>query len=359
MVLMPVSLLQSDMIIAKDVPTNSSINSRIPLLRKGICLNDLIILKLKSYDIDTVYVEMEGTFDIVAPDIIDSELKDEALCQIENIFHSLENSSKIVTPAVFEDVNELSKKLVENAMNDPDVLISLVNLKRHDDYTYIHSLCVSVLSIATGLSLGYEYKDLKNLSAAALLHDIGKMAIPAELINKPDVLTEEEFDLIKTHPDKGVEIVTKRNSFVPFTILSGIRSHHERYDGTGYPNGLKTDDIHPYAKIIAIGDVYDALTSDRPYRKASKPYEAIEYIMGCGNTHFDINMVKHFLKKVVAYPVGSMVSLSDGRRAVVVENHPENIMRPKIRILSKRAAKQIELDLLNDLDCYNIVITGM
>lgn len=356
MILMPVSLLRDDMIVARDVETNSVGGGFFPLVREGIHLNRSLIAKLKAHHIDEVYVERIGTEDIVAPVVLDSKLKNEALEQIKKIFVGYDKANGSLTPGVLEHTNQLSKKLVENALNNPDTLICLLNLKRHDDYTYTHSLCVALLSIAIGVSMNFNHRSLRDLSNAALLHDIGKVVIPNEVLNKPTKLTADEFQFIQTHPVKGEEIVAKRRSFVSAETLLGIRGHHERYDGNGYPDGLKKGEINRFAKVIAIGDVYDALTSDRSYRKAGKAHEAIEYIMGCANTHFDIEVMDHFLRRVVAYPVGSMVLLSDGRQAVVAQNYPQNIMRPLLHTLGEVGESVLVLDLLNDRACFNITI---
>ena len=134
-----------------------------------------------------------------------------------------------------------------------------------------------------------------------------------------------------------------------------METHHERYDGTGYPKGLKGEKIPLYGKILAVADVYDALTSNRPYRRANFPSEAIEYMMACADTHFDINVLSSFLKIVSVYPTGTIVTLSDGRRAIVVENHHENILRPTVRPLDGGS----DINLLEDMDSMSVTITGM
>ncbi len=140
--------------------------------------------------------------------------------------------------------------------------------------------------------------------------------------------------------------------------ISSIRAHHERFDGNGYPGSLGSEKIHPFGKIIAVADVYDAITSNRPYRKPAQPFEAVEYIMGCGNSHFDIQTVNHFLKKIVAFPEGSVVKLSDGSKGIVVSNNPENVMRPKLRLLKPDGAMR-DVNMINDPSCLNLTILGM
>lgn len=358
MVLMPVSMLREGMTIAKDIETNSSFHSYIPLIRRGVCLTPPMITNLERHHIDSVYIELNGTEDVVATDVVSSELKNDALRQIEKAFRTYQKVSDTASNTVLTNINNVSKRLVDSLLADSDVLISLVSLKRHNDYTYTHSLAVALLSIAIGTSMGYRYDELRNLSTAALLHDIGKSCISNKVLNKPGKLTIEEFSLIQTHPQRGKELLLTRNSQISFTTLAGILSHHERFDGGGYPDGLKADEIHPFAKIIAISDVYNALTSERSYHKAEKSCDAVEYIMGNANTQFDIEVVQHFLRKVAAYPVGSFVQLSNGSQAIVVKNYSENILRPLLRLVETDGSRGEELDLMNNPAYYSLTITS-
>jgi len=234
----------------------------------------------------------------------------------------------------------------------------LIDLKVFDDYTFYHSLNVAVLSLVLGVALKYNKEELYKLGLAALLHDIGKVFIPKDILNKKGKLTDEEFEIIKTHSDKGFEYL-KNTYNVPITTYMGVRLHHEKYNGGGYPLGKKGEEIYVYARIIAIADVYDALTSDRVYRKAMTPSEAMEYIMGNSGIMFDPNLVELFIRKVAPYPVGTSVQLSDGRVGIVVENYENFCLRPKIKII-KEKDKNIEPYLieLRNKETMHITITG-
>ena len=210
--------------------------------------------------------------------------------------------------------------------------------------------------MSTGISLRMSERQLHDLGMAGLLHDIGKMTIPVSILNKPGKLTDEEYEIMKSHPINAAELL---KNYVSNDIVRAIEGHHEKLDGSGYPYGRKGDNIHYYSKILAICDVYDALTSDRPYRKAAFPNEVIEYIMGCGDTHFDHEILSHFIKIIVAYPVGTFVKLSDDMLAVVVKNYPENIMRPVIRIINADGTVGEDIDLLYDNEYMNITIVDM
>jgi HD-GYP domain-containing protein (c-di-GMP phosphodiesterase class II) len=182
------------------------------------------------------------------------------------------------------------------------------------------------------------------------------MLIPLSIINKPGKLTPEEFDIMKTHP---INSINQLQYIVSLDVIRGIESHHEKVDGSGYPYGRKGDNIHLYGKILSVCDVYDALTSTRSYRKSCFPGEVIEYIMGCADTHFDYEILCKFLKNIVAYPVGTFVTLSNEKIAVVVKNFADNIMRPVIRIINDDNTIGEDIDLFNDLRYMNITITGM
>ena len=233
-------------------------------------------------------------------------------------------------------------------------MLNMIDLRTYDDCTYKHSLRVALISVYMGVVMELNNVDLFQLALSGVLHDIGKMSISKDILNKQGKLTDTEFEEIKKHPSEGVALAESLYHCQP-QVLSGIMCHHEKYDGTGYPNGLKGCAIPLFGRIIALADVYDALTSVRPYRKPCFPNEAIEYIMGSAEQQFDLALIKEFLKVVAAYPDGTIVRLSNGEEAVVIKNHTGNMMRPTVRLL--RTAKTI--DLYNDTSAYNITIESM
>ena len=197
--------------------------------------------------------------------------------------------------------------------------------------------------------------DLYELGFCALLHDIGKMSVPIEIISKPSKLTFEEFEIVKQHPAKGAEFFLKHN-LANRRICAGVLTHHEKFDGTGYPNGLRGEDIPLFGRIISIADVYDALTSVRPYRQPSSPPEAIEYIMGSSGNAFDLVLVEAFLKKVSPYPIGSCVKLTNGQIAIIVQQNERHPLRPVIRLFNQ---PDVILDLYQQRELQNVVITDI
>ncbi|QSX05130.1 HD-GYP domain-containing protein [Sedimentibacter sp. zth1] len=358
MLFIPTELLKPNMIIARDINLTITDQFSLPLLRKGQVLNDLFIKKIKFHNIAGVYIDNDIAKDIIVNDIISEKLKITVLRDIKKNFNLFKKNRGEVNTHIVDNISKIAKSLVLDILSNDEILINLIDLKNYDDYTYRHSLCVAILSITTGISLQLNEHMLTEIGICALLHDIGKMTIPIEIINKPDLLSPQEYDTVKQHPIIAVEKL-KKLSFVSQAVLDGILTHHEKFDGTGYPYGLKGDEIPLYGKILAIADVYDALTSTRSYRRACFPNEAIEYVMGCADVHFDYNILKAFLKNIAAYPVGTFVSLSNGQIAIVVKNLQVNPLRPIIRIIYADGTTSKNINLSYDLDHMNITIVSM
>ena len=238
--------------------------------------------------------------------------------------------------------------------------MDMMEIKSYDNYTYSHSLNVGILSAMLASEMGISHNRLEDLTLCALMHDIGKLDIPIEIINKNGPVTPSEFDIIKTHPLKGVERMRKCFN-LSTEVLPGIQSHHEKVDGSGYPFGYIGTQIPLFGRILAVADVYDALTSQRSYRKAWHPKEALEYIIAGSDSQFDFDLVQIFSHLISVYPTGALVKLSDGSTAVVVKNHPENIFRPCIRLLesSPLGEEGYEIDLLEDARYLYLTITSV
>jgi HD-GYP domain-containing protein (c-di-GMP phosphodiesterase class II) len=199
---------------------------------------------------------------------------------------------------------------------------------------------------------------LCDLGFAAILHDIGKVFVKKEILSKESALDDAEFEEMKHHPSLGYDYI-KKVSKVSNASKIGILHHHEKFGGGGYPDNLMEEAISLYGRIIAIADVYDAMTSDRPYRKGIIPSEVIEYIMGCSNTLFDPDLVNLFIRKIAPYPIGTTVNLSNGLTGIVVENYESFSMRPKLRIFRNHGIEIPPYEIsLSDRAFLNITITG-
>ncbi len=358
MLFIPTELLKPNMVIAKDVNLTLTDSLSLPLLTKGQTLNNLFIRKIKFHEIVGVYVEDEIASDIVPEEVINEKIKAKILVDIKKNFNHFKNKRGELNIHIVENIAKMAKKLVLEILSKEEIIINLIDLKSYDDYTYRHSLCVAILSITMGITLELDEYMLRELAMCALLHDLGKMMIPNNIINKPDLLTPEEFEVMKMHPAIAANQLRKLH-IVSEAVIKGIECHHERYDGTGYPHGLKGNEIPLYAKILAVADVYDALTSTRSYRRACFPNEAIEYVMGCVDTHFDYDILKAFLKNIAAYPVGTFVNLSDGNLGVVVKNMLINPLRPVIRIIYPDGTTSKNIDLAQNKNYANVTIIGM
>ena len=223
-------------------------------------------------------------------------------------------------------VDEISQSVARN----PSAMLSISRMKNKDDYTYLHSVAVCALMIALGKQLAYT-GDLHSLGMAGLLHDVGKMAIPDEILNKPGKLTDHEFEIVKAHPFQGWEIL-KQSYGVDEVALEVSLHHHEHVDGSGYPDKLSGNDLSLVARMAAVCDVYDAITSDRCYKKGWEPAEALKKMAEWKQGHFDDTVFKAFVKTVGIYPTGTLVKLHSGRLGIVTEQSAETLLKPKIKI---------------------------
>ncbi|BBJ22771.1 HD-GYP domain-containing protein [Candidatus Nitrotoga sp. AM1P] len=224
-------------------------------------------------------------------------------------------------------VDEINQSIARNS----SALVSLSRLKNVDDYTYLHSVAVCILMMALGRQLGLEDKVLKQVGLAGLMHDLGKVFIPKEVLNKPGKLTEEEFNIIKMHPLKGWEFLKNSNEVNGLT-LDVCRHHHERVDGKGYPDKLSGEALTLFARMGAICDVYDAITSNRCYKKGWEPAESIRKMAEWKDGHFDEAIFHAFVKTVGIYPTGTLLKLKSGRLGVVADQSQNSLTKPLVKV---------------------------
>ena len=347
MIFVPQYKLKNGMKLASDLDLNYTTKSEAILLKKGTILTKENIDNLIKFAVLGAYIEDGRT-----NEILDYKFRMESVLAIRGIFEVCENTHQILDENTIKQIEKVSEKLVSNINKNKGITIGISDLQTYDENTYLHSLSVAVISIAIGTELKLNWEQLCNLGVCAILHDIGKVEIPIELISKPAKLTNEEYDVVKTHASLGANYIIE-NKEMHNDIYLGVISHHEKFDGTGYPNGLEEETIPLFGRIITVADVYDALTANRPYRQPIKPSEAIEYIMGGVGTSFDYNIVKAFLNKIEPYPIGAHVILSDGRRGKIIKGNHSYPLRPILKIIG---GKEEILDLENDFNLKNIVI---
>lgn len=265
--------------------------------------------------------------------VVDEDFKEEALESIRQLFSVFtegEESGNMTT--AFQCISELDNVVGEFLgiiSSDTSGFIHINDLKHYDEYTYHHSLSVAMLSLTTGRALGLSHQELFRLGRCAMLHDIGKQLVPLEMINKKGKLTDSEFEIIKEHPTLGANNL-KANGIGDVELWNSVMFHHEKINGKGYPKQLKGKDIPLFSKIIAVADVYDAVTSFRSYRSPMLPSNAYELINSDIGMAFDYDIVKAFFKRLALYPVNTVVEFSDGRLGIVVAN--ENSLRPVVKI---------------------------
>ncbi|MDR3390598.1 MAG: HD-GYP domain-containing protein [Sulfuriferula sp.] len=254
----------------------------------------------------------------------------------------LQNKAKQAVISMFEEarmgkalpIGEMSAlvdEINESVSRNSGALLSLARLKNKDDYTYLHSVAVCALMIALGKQMGIEGDALKSLGMAGLLHDVGKMAVPDDVLNKPGRLTEQEFDMVKTHPRRGWEML-KASFGVDEVALDVCLHHHERVDGTGYPERLSGAALSLAARMGAVCDVYDAITSNRCYKAGWAPADALRKMAEWQDGHFDESVFQAFVKTVGIYPVGTLLKLKSGRLAVVTDQSKQSLLKPIVKV---------------------------
>lgn len=246
--------------------------------------------------------------------------------------------------------NSIAQDLMKAIMENDAIAVDIDALKVSDEYTFKHSVDVATMAMIIARKHGLSDKEVYEIGIAGLLHDVGKSKIPNEVLNKPGKLTDEEFALMKQHSLFGYGILKDKED-ISESVRMGVLQHHEKINGKGYPLGVPANKINPYAKILSVADIYDALVTERPYKKAFSKRDAVEMIMSMTD-ELDISAMKSFLGSVILYPVNSIVQLSNGEKAKVVENNPECILRPKVVGLSTGRL----YNLAEDVKCASLII---
>ncbi|MCR5272052.1 MAG: response regulator [Lachnospiraceae bacterium] len=311
---------------------------RTSMLEKGITLTGMNIERLRSNGYIGAYIADRFSDDV---EIVETVKEEHFASAVDAVADANVGSIIDVASELVNDISSLEK-----------ISVDMLDLRSFDDYTYHHSVNVAVYAVAVGTRMGLEEEEIQELAVAALCHDLGKSKIDAKIINKKDRLNDDEFEEIKRHPKYGYDMLYN-NPIISPIIRQAVICHHENENGTGYPFGKMGDEIPLLAKIIHAVDVYDALTSRRPYKDPYAPVDALEYMVGGMDILYDRRVVEAMQTVIPAYPPGMDVGLSNGEKAVVIA-HTSQALRPRIKIYDTGE----EIDLSTNLKYRSVFITA-
>lgn len=340
------SLVENDTLSKPVYHENGSV-----LIQAGIPLSRRTINRLIKLGIGYVYIDDEVTKDLEVKNAISEETRTKAIHIIKKEFAEIAKKEIIGksmnTLYLSENFTKVVEKILTDIKNSDDIISILSEIYCYDSYIFSHSLHVTIYTIGIAMELKFTDEQLFEIGLGAILHDVGKIMVPKQILEKTDPLTTEEFQLIKEHSKAGFDLLFNAANISSVTAYCAFQ-HHERLNGSGYPQGLLDHQIHPYAKILAVADVFDAVTSNRVYRKAMLPHEGLEILYKGAGTLFDKKIVELFSKTVAFYPIGLTVHLNDGRKGVVCKQNKLFSMRPWVRIVEHDGVnvKPYEVNLL-------------
>jgi HD-GYP domain-containing protein (c-di-GMP phosphodiesterase class II) len=343
--LIRIDWIQDGMELARDIP--SAAIGAAPLLRRGVRLSSSLANRLGSLGIRALWIEDDMGEGIIPAIPLPDHIRiatEEAVSTCFDAARAVAADLSELPVSALKKIEHAADNLIQALANSPEAALAFDDLATADSYTYSHSVRVTTLGLLLGQRIDrvdgwVDYRGelrhdrmverMTQLTMGLLIHDIGKIAIPDHILNKPAKLSEEEWELIKTHPTAGASLLSS-DRISPLT-RSVVRDHHERWDGEGYAAGRAGSDIHQFARIAAVADVYDAITADRPYQPANPPHVAIKAVREGAGTQFDPQIVHHFLRIAMPYPVGYTITLPDGSSGAVVGVDPEEPEYPVVR----------------------------
>lgn len=333
------------------------------LIQKEIKLTQSMIGRLLSIGVTFVYIRDAISDDILIHSPVDEELKIESMRTVKSVFHTYRDRGFKSQAFLFDKTSENMASLVESIITqiqrNQETLSIMSDIFISDDYLFSHSVNVTIYAVALANELKLNQKQIRQLGIGAMLHDVGKIFLPEDVLKKTGQLTKDEFEIIKSHPELGFEFL-RSSSDLPLLVAHCAYQHHERINGSGYPRGIASDEIHKFGKILGVADVFDAVTSQRVYRDAMLPQEGLDILYAGSGSLFDPDMVRLFRDTIAVYPNGVTVDLSNGARAIVVQQNKKLFNRPVVRVVSMghETVQPYDIDLSkhNDLTVigYNI-----
>ncbi len=322
--LMSIQNVKENMQVARNI---YSADGKV-LLAEGVSLTAKYIGRLQDLGIMSLYITDQRIGKVEVDDLVRVQTRVEAMKEVKEVMGNIRDGRSVSGEKVYRVISEVLDEILSNR----SVSFSLVDIRAMNDYLFGHCLTVCILSLMTGVAAGYNFSRLRDLAMGAVLHDVGKVLIADDILNKAGKFTAEEFAAIQQHAQLGYDILKKCNDIS--SVSSHIAwQHHEKFNGTGYPRGLKGKEIHEFSRIAAVADVYDALSTDRIYRKRWMPHEVLEFIRDKDKTDFDPDFSKLFLDNIAPFPVGSMVLLSNGETGIVIKVSRKFAARPLVRVL--------------------------
>ena len=363
MIDLPLKRLKPGMVTAQSIYNSSGAN----YLTRGTELTKQYIDRLRNLGVSTLHVVSTVVDEKLLPpeEILSEKTRALAVKRVYDVFQQIEQSGTFD----LEPLSKAAAAMVNDIMERRGNLVQLTDIRVHDMYTFAHSVNVAMLSGLIGVLAGLTEKQLTELTLGALLHDLGKIAVPQEVLNKPGRLTKNEFDIIKHHPMAGFDKIMRMHLEDGAKLAVVALQHHEHMDGTGYPDGLAGEKIHLYGRISAIADVYDALTSTRPYKKAYSPAIAYNIMANCSAGQFDERLLKFFFSNVAIYPVGAVLKTTAGygivkevrfghtdrpRVIMFADASGQNLAHPYEEDLSEQVERHIDT-VVDDVDLYNFI----
>ncbi|MGE5403622.1 MAG: HD domain-containing phosphohydrolase [Candidatus Saccharibacteria bacterium] len=302
-------------------------NSGRPLFIKNTMLSEPNIEQVKSTGVKTVYIK-RSLADIVLPQTVSNKVFEAVEKNLKQIFDTVKSRRGLNMKVI----RRSTAILVEEVSANPDILITMEEMCDYGEYLFNHCINVAILSLMTGISMGYSEGTLMELGTGALLHDIGMTFVDPQIVYKPGALSTYEMSLVRQHTEVGYNILKTAGEFAASTPHIAFQ-HHERSDGTGYPRGLDKEKIADSAKIVAMADVFEALASDRPYRKGHTLDECIYILEKLEGTYFESDLLNVFMSNIAAYPIGTLVKLTNNQIAVVMSDKQKVPQRPMVTVV--------------------------